>query len=170
MAQTVKIKGKVLTLKAVFEQVEVQTGKFTLFSNNELDMRQTVKLQPRSYTLEELYGLILKNTNLKFEIEKKCIVIRPERIVVKDEKKSITIKGWVRDEKKIPIPGVNVTVKGLTVGTATRKNGMYILTLPKMENIVLIFSFIGMESREVKYVGQDSINVILKEAKESIDE
>ncbi|KIO43483.1 SusC/RagA family TonB-linked outer membrane protein [Sanguibacteroides justesenii] len=170
VAQTVKLKGKTLTLKVIFEQVEKQTGKFTLFSNNELDMHRSVELKSQVFTLEELYDLILKNTNLKFEIEKHCIVIRPIPVITKDEKKSVTINGWVRDEQKIPMPGVNVIVKGLNIGTSTRQNGKYSLTLPKTENIVLIFSFIGMETQEVKYVGQDSVNITMKESKENIDE
>ena len=39
-----------------------------------------------------------------------------------------------------------------------------------MQNVSLLFSFIGMETQEVKYTGQDSIHVVLKEAAEQLDE
>jgi hypothetical protein len=47
-----------------------------------------------------------------------------------------------------PIPGVNVVVKGTTIGTVTDVNGNYNLTLPNNAS-TLIFSFIGMVAQEV---------------------
>ena len=74
------------------------------------------------------------------------------------------------DDKKQPIPGVTIIVKGLTVGTATDANGKYMLRLPQVENLSLLFSFVGMETKEVKYTGQDTINVVLKETVNEMDE
>lgn len=61
-------------------------------------------------------------------------------------------------------------VKGLTVGTATDKNGNYVLRLPEMKELILIYSFVGMEARQVKYTGQDTINVVLRETVNEMDE
>lgn len=70
------------------------------------------------------------------------------------------------DDKKQPIPGVTIIVKGLTVGTATDANGKYMLRLPQVENLSLLFSFVGMETKEVKYTGQDAINVAAERDRE----
>ena len=51
------------------------------------------------------------------------------------QKKEIKITGRVTDDKKQPIPGVTIIVKGLTVGTATDANGKYMLRLPQVENL-----------------------------------
>ena len=59
--------------------------------------------------------------------------------------------GSVTDEKKHPLPGVTVIVKGLTLGTSTDVKGRFSLTLSKMQNVSLLFSFIGMETQEVRY-------------------
>lgn len=69
------------------------------------------------------------------------------------------------DERKLPLPGVTVLIKGTKLGTATDFNGKYSLKLPEMKNIVLVFSFMGMETQEIKYTGKDTINVTLKEDK-----
>ncbi len=47
-----------------------------------------------------------------------------------------------------PLPGVNVTIKGTTQGTATDGEGQFSLTVPD-ENATLVFSFIGYVSEEV---------------------
>ncbi len=52
------------------------------------------------------------------------------------------------------IPGVQVLVKGTTVGTVTDLNGRYELNVP--QNAILVFSFIGLKTVEVE-VGQRSI-------------
>ena len=60
----------------------------------------------------------------------------------------ITVSGHVKDfESSQPLPGVNVIVKGTTIGTTTDANGNYTLTVPKSDN-VLIFSFIGYATKE----------------------
>ena len=89
---------------------------------------------------------------------------------MKNEEREVRIIGKVTDERKQPLPGVTVIVKGLTLGTSTDVNGRFSLTLPKMQNVSFLFSFIGMETQEVKYTGQDSIHVVLKEAAEQLDE
>ncbi len=58
------------------------------------------------------------------------------------------VAGKVIDEAGDPIPGVNVVVKGTTVGTTTDIEGNYMLTLPNGATS-LTFSFIGLKSREL---------------------
>ena len=47
----------------------------------------------------------------------------------KNEEKEVRIIGKVTDEKKQPLPGVTVIVKGLTLGTSTDVNGRFVVTL-----------------------------------------
>ena len=61
-------------------------------------------------------------------------------------------------------------VKGLTIGTATDGNGRYALTLPKTEKLSLLFSFVGMKTREVAYTGKDTINVVMQEDSEKLED
>lgn len=59
------------------------------------------------------------------------------------------VKGIViSDDDGKPVPGVNVVVKGTTIGTVTDVNGNYSLTLPNNAS-TLVFSFIGMVTQEV---------------------
>lgn len=70
------------------------------------------------------------------------------------------VKGTVVGEEGEPLPGVNVLVKGTTVGTVTDGQGNYSLTLPN-DAATLVFSFIGLKSEEVA-INKPSINVRLQ--------
>jgi TonB-linked SusC/RagA family outer membrane protein len=67
------------------------------------------------------------------------------------------------------MPGVNVLVKGSSIGTVTDVDGNYSLQVPD-GNAVLVFSFIGYTSREVAVEDQTTINVALAEDVQNLSE
>lgn len=72
-----------------------------------------------------------------------------------------TVSGTVTDaESGETLPGVNITVKGTTTGTATDSEGVYSLSVPSL-NDTLIFSFIGYQTQEVPVNGRTTIDVEL---------
>lgn len=80
------------------------------------------------------------------------------------------MKGKVVDEKKEPLPGVTILVKGTSVGAVTDANGQFAMRVPETANLALVFSFIGMEPKEVAYKGQQEFYVVMKTAKEELEE
>jgi TonB-linked SusC/RagA family outer membrane protein len=71
------------------------------------------------------------------------------------------IKGTVKSgEDSSPLPGVNVVVKGSTIGTITDADGNYSLQIASEEG-VLIFSFVGFQTQEVPINNQSVIDVTL---------
>ncbi|WP_229311100.1 SusC/RagA family TonB-linked outer membrane protein [Larkinella soli] len=80
-----------------------------------------------------------------------------------------TITGTVTAEDKKVLPGATVQVKGTNRGTATDGDGRYSLSgVP--ENATLVFSFIGMESREEKVNDRPTIDVVLMTDTKQISE
>lgn len=74
---------------------------------------------------------------------------------------SQTVSGTVTDaESGETLPGVNVTVKGTTTGTATDSEGAFSLNVPSL-NDTLVFSFIGYEIEEVPINARSSIDISL---------
>ncbi len=61
----------------------------------------------------------------------------------------------------LPLPGVNILVKGTAVGTATDVDGRYSLDTPT-PNDTLVFSFIGYLTQEVPVNGRSTIDVTLQ--------
>jgi len=60
-----------------------------------------------------------------------------------------------------PLPGVNITVEGTLIGTATDNEGNYTLSVPSLDE-TLVFSFIGYQTREIPIDGRTVINVDLQ--------
>lgn len=79
-----------------------------------------------------------------------------------------TVKGRVTDDSNVGIPGVNIVIKGTTLGTATDANGDYALTVPEDQTqSTIIFSFIGYTTQEVSIQGRSTIDVkMVPDAKE----
>lgn len=81
----------------------------------------------------------------------------------------IRVTGTVVDANdRTTLPGVSVFVKGTTQGTVTDMNGRYELTVAS--DAVLVFSFIGMSSREVNVGGRSVIDVSLQTDMVGLDE
>src|ERR1043166_3931892 len=60
-----------------------------------------------------------------------------------------TVTGKVTSaDEGTPIPGVNIILKGTTNGATTDSNGVYTISIPESGG-TLIFSFIGMSTKEV---------------------
>jgi len=78
------------------------------------------------------------------------------------------VHGIVLDAAGKALPGVNVVVKGTTIGTVTDANGGYSITLPHA-NAQLLFSFVGYSSLEVPVINPVA-NVTLQEDAATLNE
>lgn len=83
----------------------------------------------------------------------------------------VSVSGKVVDVGGIEMPGVNIAIKGTMVGTMTGADGTFTLSsIPGGKDAVLVFSFIGFRSQEVKVGNQTFINVKLEEDTEQLEE
>ncbi|MFD1615756.1 carboxypeptidase-like regulatory domain-containing protein [Gelatiniphilus marinus] len=80
---------------------------------------------------------------------------------------NITVSGTVTDASSVPLPGVNIQVKGTSKGTSTDFDGNY--SISANQGDVLIFSFIGFTTKEI-IVNSATVNVSLTERADALDE
>ncbi|AWG23237.1 hypothetical protein FFWV33_17740 [Flavobacterium faecale] len=80
-----------------------------------------------------------------------------------------TIQGVVTDQARLPLPGVNVSVKGTPTGVVTNSDGSFVLDKVPA-NGRIIFSFIGFTSKEVAVDNKKTINVSLVEDTNNLEE
>ncbi|WP_250433197.1 SusC/RagA family TonB-linked outer membrane protein [Hanstruepera flava] len=80
-----------------------------------------------------------------------------------------TVTGTVTEQSSsLPLPGVNVLIKGTTTGTATDFDGNYQIEVGNGD--VLVFSYIGYVTKEITYNGETNLNVSLDEDAAQLDE
>ncbi len=74
-----------------------------------------------------------------------------------------TISGQVVDDNGESLPGVNVVLKGSTLGTITDLDGNYKVPLNGDDDAILVFSFIGMQTKELPVGGRSVLDVTLSQ-------
>ncbi|WP_158856527.1 SusC/RagA family TonB-linked outer membrane protein [Lunatibacter salilacus] len=162
------------SLSQFFRLVESKTDfKFT-FNDGLVNLSQKVTLTENNISLYRILENISHQAFLNFVQVNNNIHVRnregTERIssveVVKVQ--DITITGRVVDGNGEPLPGVTIAVPGTTTGTATDLDGTYSLTVP--EGSILVFSFIGFESKRIEIGQQNVIDVVLTEDMSSLQE
>lgn len=79
----------------------------------------------------------------------------------------ITVSGTVTDASSVPLPGVNIQVKGTSNGTSTDFDGNY--SISASQGDVLVFSFLGFTTKEATVSGTE-LNVSLEESADALDE
>ncbi|WP_396591521.1 SusC/RagA family TonB-linked outer membrane protein [Allomuricauda sp. R78024] len=82
--------------------------------------------------------------------------------------KAQTVSGTVSDANG-PLPGASVVVKGTTNGTQTDFDGNYTIN-DVAADAAIVFSYIGFSSQEIAVNGQTTINVVLQEDANELDE
>lgn len=70
-----------------------------------------------------------------------------------------TVSGVVTDDSNDPLPAVSVVVKGTTNGTSSDFDGNYSLEVSQGD--VLVYSFVGFNSKEVTMDGTSTVDVVL---------
>ena len=131
----------------------VQTTSLT--SNNKLQLNHQIKFLGFLSLLLLLFAPMLSSSLTAQNVNSSTKVL-------KTTSNGIIVKGTVKDGST-PIPDVSVNLKGTKVGTTTDSRGNF--TFPKALNPgdVLIFSYLGYTSKEVKIKkNTTSLNVNLE--------
>ena len=131
-----------------------------MFSNDDLKDIKRKDVQMKNVTVDEAMKKCLEGTGLEYELTNNVVVIR--KSAAKMEKaQQVTLSGTVRDKDGQTLPGVSVVIKGTSLGGATDIDGKYRFTVPLAKDMILVFSFVGMETKEVVYKGESTLNVTL---------
>ena len=166
--QKVTIDMKNVNIQEVFKGINKQTGLDFVYNTAQLEEIGLVTLQVKDVTVDAALSKLFTGTPFEYRFEMNAILIK--KTEVKKQLEEITVLGVVKDVDGNLLPGVTVMVKGTALGTATDIDGAYKLTVAKGENLELVFSFVGMEAQEIKYTGQKTIDVVMKENVEAMEE
>lgn len=82
------------------------------------------------------------------------------------------VSGSVKSATNEPLPGVNVLLKGSTLGVSTDADGKFMLEIPAddLSTGVLVFSFIGLAVQEVPINGQTTFSIMMEEDAKTLEE
>lgn len=150
-----------VTVEEAINRIEKETTFKFVFTTKAVDTSRKVSIHSLNGKLSDILNQMIQNTNLEYRIVDRLIVLSEKSTSSLQQDKRI-ISGTVVDAGGEPMPGVNVRVKGSTLGTVTNVFGEYSMNIPDKEN-VLVFSFIGFITQEIPVGSQAIINVQLNE-------
>ncbi|WP_353196975.1 SusC/RagA family TonB-linked outer membrane protein, partial [Parapedobacter defluvii] len=85
------------------------------------------------------------------------------------QERTLTLRGRVTNSAGEPLSGVSVNLKSGTAATSTNDRGVYEIQLPSDDGI-LVFSYVGMATQEIRISGKRTIDVVLEEGGQNLDE
>lgn len=160
------------TVLEAVKAVEKQTTYKFVYNNADVNVSRRVSVNATKATIEAIAATIFAGYDVS--VKGNNVIITPRKASdganATQQQDRITVSGSVVDAGGEPIIGGSILVKGTAShGTVTDIDGNYTITnVPK--NATLIFSYVGMKDQEVAVNGRTTINVILQEDTELLDE
>lgn len=175
-AQTVSISGTNMNFKEIAAAVKKQTG-YLLFSKKDVVI-QLKSVSVSNMPLREFMDMLVKGRELEYSFVNKTIIISPKPPAPKTETLSVSrllatpIKIRVSDADGKPLSGATVLIKKSRVSGSTDESG--VITLDAKEDDVLVITFVGFESKEMKVttgmLRGELVNIALSAADSKLDE
>jgi TonB-linked SusC/RagA family outer membrane protein len=102
--------------------------------------------------------------NNKLKILFFTIVLISQSIIAQN-----SVSGRITDSNGDVLPGVTIQIKGTNTGQISNFDGEYTITISG-NDAILVFSYLGMKTKEIVYTGQTVLNVILEEEANRLNE
>lgn len=166
--QKVTVELKNATLKQVFKSIEGQTTYRFSYRNTLVDDKNDITISKRQVGVSVVLNEALKGRNLKYTIVSSKSIVISDKAEQASSSKTKRVSGTVKSANGESIIGANVKVTGTTIGCITDIDGNFTLEVP--ENAKLTVSYIGFQTQEIAINGKSSVNIVLEEDTEMLDE
>ncbi|UOR04971.1 SusC/RagA family TonB-linked outer membrane protein [Hymenobacter aerilatus] len=150
-------------LSEVLTSIERQTGYHFLFAGQGQLLSRKISVQAPHSNLEAVLNQVSTQAGVQFEVQDKRIVLKAGRVAAPKP-----VSGRVLDAQGQGLPGVSIRIKDTSTGTVTDAEGRYQLSAESGQ--VLLFSFIGYTTQEVKVEEKSTYDVVLREDATSLNE
>ncbi|WP_262890454.1 SusC/RagA family TonB-linked outer membrane protein [Rhodocytophaga rosea] len=168
------------TIDHILSRIEKAADIKFIYSPQVIRASQKVSIKVHHKPVSEVLDEVLTPLHIVYEVVGKQIMLRkantgliPDEIPVSEPViiPAISLSGKVTDDKGENLPGVNILLKGTTIGTTTNTEGQYTISIPdEHTNGTLVFSFIGYLSDEVAIDNRTRIDVVLLPDVQSLSE
>jgi TonB-dependent starch-binding outer membrane protein SusC len=157
---------KDVSIKEVLIDIEDKTDFRFLYNEDFLDLNRKVTLEGTDTGLDQLLASVLGSSDANFKLlENNLIVIAPKTMM---QQQGVT--GKVTDSQTgEAMAGVNIVIKGTSLGTTTDASGRYSLSVSD-KNAVLVFTFIGYIALEVPIDGRTTVDITLAAEVKGLEE
>jgi len=155
-------------LVKVLDKIESESDFYFLYNEKLLNPERKVTINVKDQLIGVILDDLFNGTDVKYTIIDRKIILAPSYLTADLQQKVVT--GRVTDTRTgEPMSGVNIQVKGTTMGAISDEKGKFSLN-PTDPNATLVFSFIGYIGQELPLEGKTVIDVALNEIVNEINE
>ncbi len=151
-------------LQTVFKKIESQTDFKFSYNHRDIDRRFRFNHHYQETSVHQVLLDVSREARLSFEHVNGHIGVKLIKNAwesgVREIELNKEISGKVTDENGEVLPGVNIVVKGSTIGTVTDADGNYKLSIPDNAT-TLVFTYVGYLTEEIEIGTETVININL---------
>jgi len=172
-AQKITLSQKNVSIEKIFDEIRIQSGYDFFYNLKLIKQAKPVSVELKDASLEETLKACFENQPFTYSIKEKAVIVRPKQSVLLNNTPEkyvpIDVSGKVLDETGKGLPGAAVKIKGTTQGTVTDQNGNFKLK-GLDDNAILVISFIGYDTREVKPDNKSEMIITLSPRASNLDD
>ncbi|MEG1838149.1 MAG: SusC/RagA family TonB-linked outer membrane protein [Bacteroidaceae bacterium] len=161
----VTLSAKNASMTKILEAIESQTDYLFIINSN-VNTARKVSVEAKQTAVTKILNDMLKGTDVHYAIEGMYIVLSKNRMnkesAMELADKELIITGKVSDTTGEPLLGVNILLKGTTIGVISDFDGNYSIKVPEGKG-ELVFSYIGFQQKVVSLNGKSIVNVTMSE-------
>lgn len=175
MSAQINLSTKRAKLEKVIKQLE-KDSKYRFFYSDALGEVMVNGVQAQNEPINKVLDKLFSGSGIKYTVSSNVIYLSkasaktPSKGAQQPKAKSPhKVSGTVKDADGEPLIGVSVMVKGTTTGVVTDLDGNYSFTTD-VADPVLVYSYIGYATQEVPLHGRSTIDLMMKEDSQLINE
>ncbi len=166
------------SVKEIFTEIEKNSEYIFFYYDDVLDINRKTSLNVKDQTVDKILDILFEATDNTYVIEDRQIFIS-RRILLDPEhptnkagmaqQQTNTITGTVTDERGEALIGVNVSVKGTTIGSITDLDGKFTISQVPV-NGRLVVSYVGFVTQELAIGNRITFDIRMAEDNQSLEE
>ncbi|WP_373825227.1 SusC/RagA family TonB-linked outer membrane protein, partial [Bacteroides heparinolyticus] len=171
---TLSVEANNQAIQTVLDHIESQSEFKFFYNTKQVNTNKLVSIRASKKSVFEILDELFKNTNIKYEVLDKNIILTTSQNTVSNTDRAISqqdknVSGVVTDQNGDPIIGANVMVKGTTNGTITDVDGNFTINNVS-QSAILVVSYIGYVTKEIPVGRQQPLRIVLQEDQQTLDE
>ncbi|NDV66634.1 SusC/RagA family TonB-linked outer membrane protein [Bacteroides sp. 224] len=149
-----------VSLEQILNEIEKSSDYVFLYNNETINTNRIVSVKNSNGNILQILNSIFADTDITYTVVNKQIILSKNDLNNKVDKKQL-LKGIVKDNTGEPLIGVNVLVKGSSVGAITDLKGNF--SVEASQGDVLIISYTGYATKNVTVANHNFLNIVLQE-------
>ncbi len=156
--------------REVIREIEKVSDYRFFYNDNLSGLNTKISVSARGENIRDVLEQIESQAQITYIIKEnnQIVLSAPGYVSSSTQQDTRKITGIIKDQSGEPVIGANIVEKGTTNGTITDMDGQYSLEVGS--NSILVVSYIGYITQEIQVGKNNTLDVLLREDTETLDE